>query len=607
MYQVKLTGQAITVFFAVTLLASGVAAAEPMTADNGNIQLPELDCIIEPSEVVDVGSAVPGVVESILADRNDQIEKGMVIARLESSVERAALELTRERANQNTAIEQRQEGARFSHLTQNRNSSLLQTAAISKHDLDTVVSETRIAELQVRQELDNKRIAELELARAEAVLDRRTIRSPVDGVVVDRFKAAGEYIENEPVMRVAQLDPLHVEVIVSTDYLGRIKPGMQAQVTPVIPEADTYLATVERVDRVSDAASGTYGVRLNLGNPGYLIPAGLRCRLGFIQYAESAAAEAVEITQAPAAAEVPEIAAAAEAAEVTATAANPATAGTAIDVQTSEVLEVERVAEVSEARAENGMTAKAPEITQAPAVAAVPEIAVATEAAATAAIAETTKELQTAEVRVPDLPAGPSVTGPTEQPAAVVATAAVAEPALSVQPSTPVAEAPPVGKETEPGSCHTVGPFTSEKVAKRWLDGLQEVSENLTLRDETTVIEEGYIVLASVEPDPQSIEKLLDRLDRAGVTDRYHFRSGVRRGSVSLGLYNNHDIALKRQEELAEKGFASAVTPRSVSNKHYWWLDLSLPAGADLPKWINQLPASASAKPAVCHAQLAQR
>ena len=540
MYQVKLTGQAITVFFAVTLLASGVAAAEPMTADNGNIQLPELDCIIEPSEVVDVGSAVPGVVESILADRNDQIEKGMVIARLESSVERAALELTRERANQNTAIEQRQEGARFSHLTQNRNSSLLQTAAISKHELDTVVSETRIAELQVRQELDNKRIAELELARAEAVLDRRTIRSPVDGVVVDRFKAAGEYIENEPVMRVAQLDPLHVEVIVSTDYLGRIKPGMQAQVTPAIPEADTYLATVERVDRVSDAASGTYGVRLNLGNPGYLIPAGLRCRLGFIQYAESAAAEAVEITQAPAAA-------------------------------------------------------------------AVPEIAVATEAAATAAIAETTKELQTAEVRVPDLPAGPSVTGPTEQPAAVVATAAVAEPALSVQPSTPVAEAPPVGKETEPGSCHTVGPFTSEKVAKRWLDGLREVSENLTLRDETTVIEEGYIVLASVEPDPQSIEKLLDRLDRAGITDRYHFRSGVRRGSVSLGLYNNHEIALKRQEELAEKGFASAVTPRSVSNKHYWWLDLSLPAGADLPKWINQLPASASAKPAVCHAQLAQR
>ena len=41
------------------LLASGVAAAEPMMADNNNIQLPELDCIIEPSEVVDVGGACP--------------------------------------------------------------------------------------------------------------------------------------------------------------------------------------------------------------------------------------------------------------------------------------------------------------------------------------------------------------------------------------------------------------------------------------------------------------------------------------------------------------------------------------------------------------------
>ena len=117
MFRVKIIARAITIILGVTLLASGIEAAESPAAAGGGGDIPELDCIIEPSEIVDIGSAVPGVVESILADRNDQVAKGTIIAQLESSVERAALELSRERANLNTAIELRQEGARLGHLT----------------------------------------------------------------------------------------------------------------------------------------------------------------------------------------------------------------------------------------------------------------------------------------------------------------------------------------------------------------------------------------------------------------------------------------------------------------------------------------------------------
>ena len=51
--------------------------------------------------------------------------------------------------------------------------------------MDTLKTETRMAELQVRQEKDNKRIAGLEYRRARAVVQRRTILSPVDGVVTE--------------------------------------------------------------------------------------------------------------------------------------------------------------------------------------------------------------------------------------------------------------------------------------------------------------------------------------------------------------------------------------------------------------------------------------
>ncbi len=266
---------------AAFMFVAGVEAVEyplePLDPD-----LPRQDCVLRPSEVVDVGSAIPGVVDAIHADRSDFVHKGAVIVELESSVEQAALELAKLRAQLDTAVRLRQESAKFGALTLERHEQLARKSAISLQDLEKLKTETRLAELQVRQEQDNRSLAELEYQRALMVRQQRSIRSPVEGVVVERFKAVGEYVENEPLLRVAQLDPLYVEVIMPVDYLGRIAPGMQAEVTPDLTGKEKYRATVERVDRVADAASGTYGVRLSLANPGYRIPAGLRCQLSFL-------------------------------------------------------------------------------------------------------------------------------------------------------------------------------------------------------------------------------------------------------------------------------------------------------------------------------------
>ena len=274
--------QVLLTFIAAALTMSGLAAKEYSQIEAGENNIPNLDCVIEPSEIVDVGSAVPGVVEAIHADRSDLVKKGAVVAKLESSVEQASLELAKVRAGVNTAIKLRQQSASLGYLTQKRNQALFKKSAISKQDMDQLKTETRIANLQVRQEKENKRIAGLEAMRAEAILQRRDIKSPVEGVVMERFKSVGEYVEGEPILRVAQLDPLHVEVIVPVEYLGQIVPGMQAEVIATAGASGKHLATVERVDRVADAASGTYGVRLSLPNPDYKIPAGLRCQVGFL-------------------------------------------------------------------------------------------------------------------------------------------------------------------------------------------------------------------------------------------------------------------------------------------------------------------------------------
>jgi len=270
------------VLFSIVMLAlsAGIALAVEGPPEESQ-PIPELDCVIEPSEIVDVGSAVPGVLEAIHARRSDPVKKEAVIAELDSSVEQATVVLSKARAELTTSIELREENAAFGRRSLQRNQALFHKSSISKQEIDRLKTETRVAELQVLQEQDNKRIAELEYQRALASLRRRTIRSPVDGVVMERFKSVGEYVEDDPILRVAQLDPLHVEVIVPVEYLGRINTGMRARVDPAAPGQSTHEATVTRVDQVADAASATFGVRLSLPNQGYAIPGGLRCRLEF--------------------------------------------------------------------------------------------------------------------------------------------------------------------------------------------------------------------------------------------------------------------------------------------------------------------------------------
>lgn len=244
-------------------------------------ELSDLDCIIEPSDIVDAGSAVRGIIQTINFDRSDVVNKGEVIAKLESDVEKAALKRARINARSNTSIELQKQAYKLLSQNQSRNRPLARMDAISKQEMDQLSTETDIAALRVKLEEHNLALAKTEYERAQASLNRTIIKSPIQGVIVERYKTAGEYVENEPLIRIAKLHPLHVEVLVPTEHFGELKPGMIGQVTPAVASQEPLTAMVERIDRVADAASDTFGVRLRLDNPEYSIPAGVRCVVSF--------------------------------------------------------------------------------------------------------------------------------------------------------------------------------------------------------------------------------------------------------------------------------------------------------------------------------------
>jgi hypothetical protein len=82
-------------------------------------------------------------------------------------------------------------------------------------------------------------------------------------------------------MTIAEIDPLYVKVFVPVRHYRKFQSGMIGQVIPEEPIGGVYKAKVTVVDRVFDAASSTFGVRLELPNSDYALPAGMRCRVRF--------------------------------------------------------------------------------------------------------------------------------------------------------------------------------------------------------------------------------------------------------------------------------------------------------------------------------------
>ncbi len=258
---------------ALFLLLNGIA---PIFAD----ELPAgFDCVITPSQTVDLSSPEPGQLRDVLVDRGDRVRIGQVVAALHSRLEEDNLSIARLRAETDTELMLRKTAFENDRRTEKRLSSLVASKAASVQQREQAEADARLSAWRVLQAEDDMKINRLELARAETALEQLRIRSSIDGLVAARLSDPGEYIDDQPLLRIVRLDPLHVEAILPMRLFGKIKPGMSGSVVSELSDASIHKATVVLVDPMGDAGSGTFGARLELSNPGEAIPAGVKCRV----------------------------------------------------------------------------------------------------------------------------------------------------------------------------------------------------------------------------------------------------------------------------------------------------------------------------------------
>ena len=240
-----------------------------------------LECLIYPEATVVVSGPVEGVLDRVLVDRGDLVKAGQVVATMESSVERASVLLAQAKADKESALKSGQIRVDFGDRRYVRTLEMFKKELVAVKDMDEAETAKYLAEYELLDATEEKRLSAADLERAKAILELKTIRSPLSGVVVERLLTGGEFTKQAPILRLAQIDPLRVEVIVPVALFGRIKVGQTAEVYPEAPIGGTWGAKVTVVDRVIDAASGTFGVRLALPNHDLKLPAGLKCRVKF--------------------------------------------------------------------------------------------------------------------------------------------------------------------------------------------------------------------------------------------------------------------------------------------------------------------------------------
>lgn len=253
-------------------LAAGAALAAPRAVDK------PLGCLIEPDRVAEVGSQVVGVVERLLVERGDVVAAGQPLLLLRAGVERANASVADTRSRVDADVLAASASVDLASQKVQRAEALVKQGFISEQGLDQARGEHELARQKLNQVRSQQQIWVQERRVAEEQLALRTVRSPFAGVVVERYVNAGERVEERPLLRVAVIDPLRVELMVPTAQYGLIKGGDRLNIRPELPGVDSVVASVRQIDRVLDAASNTFRVRLTLPNPRHALPAGLRCK-----------------------------------------------------------------------------------------------------------------------------------------------------------------------------------------------------------------------------------------------------------------------------------------------------------------------------------------
>ncbi len=227
-------------------------------------------------QTVTVGTQISGTIEKLNVDFNSKVKRGDLLAMIDPSVLDAQLEsaraaLAQANARYNDAVSALEEGER-----------LLKQNYISDRDMRTLKVTVTTSKAQVDA-------ATADFNRAKRNRQYAEIRSPIDGVVIDRAVDRGQTVAasmQTPVLFMIAEDLQKMQIVASVDesQIGSVEVGQQASFTVSSFQGKRFNASVRQIRLKSTVTQNvvTYAVVLDADNSsGNLLP-GMTATVDFV-------------------------------------------------------------------------------------------------------------------------------------------------------------------------------------------------------------------------------------------------------------------------------------------------------------------------------------
>lgn len=244
----------------------------------------DFDCMIEPAQTLELRSPVVGLIQQMNVRRGSYVNQNDVLVSIDSGVERSATDVAKFRSEALGALQVAESKLIAAREKAARTRQLHEEQFVSAQAREEAEAERKLAEAEVKSARESLELAKLEHRQSVEQLNRRVLRSPFSGVVMNVYLTTGALVDTsdnkKPILKLVQTDKLRVESFVPLKYYNQIRAGSAVTIRPEAPLKGELKAKVTTVDRVIDSASGTFGVVVELDNRKNLVPAGSRCKLG---------------------------------------------------------------------------------------------------------------------------------------------------------------------------------------------------------------------------------------------------------------------------------------------------------------------------------------
>jgi RND family efflux transporter MFP subunit len=227
----------------------------------------EVQGLVLPYKEVSVSSPVlQDVVKDIEVDEGDQVKKGDVLAHLLNDREQ---------------------------LDVQRYDNLVKRAEFQYKGMKTLADEHDASQDALIEKETDLQAAKLDYQLALVALEDKTIKSPLSGIVVKRYKEPGESVDRtEKLFDIVNIDQVYIQIYLNPSFIEKLAVGDKIPVRfPALNQgAHEYEASVSFIDPRIDAASQLFRVKLLLDNPNHDIKAGMSGEADFGKVAGATAA-----------------------------------------------------------------------------------------------------------------------------------------------------------------------------------------------------------------------------------------------------------------------------------------------------------------------------